>query len=226
MAFARTYHTETLLPDGTVLVTGGGETTGDYDVGNAVKEAELWSPTTEDWTTLAAGTAPRLYHSTGLLLPDATVLVSGGGRSPFSASLDQENAEIFAPPYLFKGPRPVITSAPASLGLAQPFVIQTPDAADIEKVTLVALGNTTHGINMNQRYLPLAFTAGSGQVTATAPATANLAPPGWYMLFLVDEEGVPSRSKIVSLPEPGFALLAGALAVVLLHRLHRRRRVT
>jgi hypothetical protein len=197
MAFPRAYHTETLLPDGTVLVTGGGRTTGDYDVANAVLQAEVWSPTTEAWTTLSSGAAPRLYHGTALLLPDATVLVSGGGRSPGPSPLDQENAEIFAPPYLFKGPRPVITDVPVNLTRNQPFAIITPDAARIQSVALVAVGNMTHGINMNQRFLPLTFTAGAGIVTATAPPNTSLAPPGWYMLFLVDSAGVPSVASFV-----------------------------
>jgi hypothetical protein len=197
MAHPRAYHTESLLPDGNVLVTGGGATTEDYDVPNAVRQAEVWSPDTETWTTLAAGAAPRLYHSTALLLPDATVLVSGGGRSPGPDPLDQPNAEIFAPPYLFKGPRPAITAAPTTLVRDQAFGIQTPDAARIAEVALIAVGNVTHGINSNQRYLPLAFSASPGWITATAPANANLAPPGWYMLFLVDDLGVPSVGAFV-----------------------------
>jgi len=197
MAFGRAYHTLTLLPDGNVLVTGGGRTTFDYGVDDAVKQAELWSPTTENWTTLAAGSAPRLYHSVALLLPDATVLVSGGGRSPGPDPRDQESAEVFAPPYLFKGPRPVITGSPATASYNQPIAISTPNAASIAKVSLVAVGNTTHGFNMNQRFVPLVFSNVSGTVTATTPANANLAPPGWYMLFLVDTNGVPSEAAFI-----------------------------
>ena len=80
MPFARTYHNSTLLPDGTVLVTGGGTDSASADVANAVLPAELWSPTTQTWTTLASMSAPRLYHSEALLLPDGRVLISGGGR--------------------------------------------------------------------------------------------------------------------------------------------------
>jgi len=198
MAFPRAYHVLTLLPDGNVLVTGGGRTTGDYDIPNAVYEAELWSPTTERWTTLAAMNAPRLYHGSAILLPDARVLVSGSGRSPGPDPRDQESAEVFAPPYLFKGPRPTITSAPTQLTRNATFTVQTPDAARIAKVALIAIGNMTHGFNMNQRYLPLSFTAGDGTLTVTAPANANLAPPGVYMLFLVDSLGVPSVATFVS----------------------------
>jgi chitodextrinase len=195
MAFPRAYHVETLLPDGSVLVTGGGRTVVDYDIANAVYAAELWSPTTETWTTLSSMQKPRLYHGSALLLPDGRVLVSGGGRSPGPDARDQLSLEIFAPPYLFKGPRPTISSAPAQLTRNQTFTIATPDAARIAKVTLVALGNMTHGINMSQRYLPLAFSTQAGQLTVTAPPDANTAPPGTYMLFVIDTQGVPSMAS-------------------------------
>jgi hypothetical protein len=81
---------------------------------------------------------------------------------------------------------------PAQLQLGQSFVVQTPDAARIAKVALVRLSNVTHAFNQNQRFLPLAFTPGTGALTVTAPATSNLAPPGYYWLFLVDTNGVPS----------------------------------
>jgi hypothetical protein len=198
MAFPRAYHVLTMLPDGNVLVTGGGRTTGQADIANAVYQAELWSPTTETWTTLSSAQAPRLYHGTALLMPDARVLVSGGGRGfGVIAASDQLNAEWFSPPYLFKGARPTITSAPAQLPYNQAFNIQTPDAASISKVVLISLGSMTHAFNMNQRYVTLASTAGGGSLSVTAPANANLAPPGYYMLFIVNTNGVPSVASIV-----------------------------
>lgn len=197
MAFPRAYHVETLLPDGSVLVTGGGRTTGDYDIPNAVYAAEIWNPTTETWTTMSSMQKPRLYHGSALLLPDGRVLVSGGGRSPGPDPRDQQSLEIFAPPYLFKGPRPVISSAPAALAYNQMFTVQTPDAASISKVALVALGNMTHGINMSQRYIPLAFSATVDGLSVMAPLDQNLAPPGFYMLFVINTQGVPSIASFV-----------------------------
>jgi hypothetical protein len=76
--------------------------------------------------------------------------------------------------------------------------IWTPNAASIRKVALVRLGAVTHSVNMEQRYVPLSFTVGSGWVTATAPGNANIAPPGRYMLFLVDSNGVPSVARMVT----------------------------
>jgi len=200
MAFPRTYGTLSVLPDGTVMMTGGGRTTNAIDVANGVLEAELWSPTSESWTTLAPMHASRLYHSTAVLLPDARLLVAGGGRfNSGTAPTDQLSAEIFAPPYLFKGPRPAITSAPAQLSYGQAFNVSTPSAGTIAKVALIAPANVTHTINMNQRYLPLTFTASGGNLSVTAPANSNLAPPGYYMLFIVDTNGVPSIARFVKL---------------------------
>jgi hypothetical protein len=109
MAFPRTYHTLTLLPDGTVLATGGGVTTDAVGVNGAVSHAELWSPVTEAWTTMASMQKPRLYHSTALLLPDGRVLAAGGGRfNGVNEPTDQLSSETYSPPYLLKGARPTI----------------------------------------------------------------------------------------------------------------------
>ena len=198
MAYPRTYHTSTLLPDGTVLVTGGGLNTEPTDTFHAVLPVELWSPVTKNWTTLASMNAPRLYHSVALLLPDARILISGGGRTvQCGESTDQLSAEFFAPPYLFQGPRPTITSAPAQLSYGQNFTVQTPNAGQIAKVSLIRFGAVTHAFNAGQRFLPLSFSAGSGSLTVTAPANSNLAPPGNYMLFIVNTNGVPSVAAVV-----------------------------
>src|SRR5215471_8066238 len=101
-------------------------------------------------------------------------LVHGGGRfDDLTAPTDQFSAEFFAPPYLFKGTRPVITSAPATVTLNQTFAVQTPDAARIAQVALIRYGAVTHTVNMGQRYIPLTFTAGSSSLTVTAPANSN-----------------------------------------------------
>jgi uncharacterized repeat protein (TIGR01451 family) len=206
MANPRSHHNLTILPDGQVLVTGGGRTTDKADFTTAVLPAEMWSPATKNWTTMASMQTPRLYHSTALLLPDATVLVAGGGRENGRSQpdpKDQPNAEIFSPPYLFKGARPVITSAPAVLSYGTGFTVVTPDAARIASVSMIPLGAVTHAYNQTQRFVPVTFTAGSGQLTVNAPADGNTAPPGNYMLFLVDNQGIPSVAAMVRLPAAG-----------------------
>jgi len=197
MAFPRAYHNLTLLPDGTVLATGGEKNTDVFDQTQAVFPAELWSPVTESWTTLAPLSVPRFYHSTALLLPDARVLVAGGGRWGGGAVDDQLSAEIYSPPYLFKGTRPAITSAPSALAYNSPFSVVTPDAARIASVSMLPLGTVTHHFNQNQRYLNLPFQVIAGGLSIQAPANANIAPPGYYMLFLVDTNGVPSLAAIM-----------------------------
>jgi hypothetical protein len=180
-----------LLADGTVLAVGGGLT---HPYGTPVKEAELYDPATGKWKTLAAQQVQRTYHSTALLLPDGRV-ISGG--SDFGGQ--DGTVEIFSPPYLFRGPRPSIATAPATLGYGESFSISTPDAGDIARVALVRPGATTHADNFDQRYVDLSFSPGSGTLQAVAPETAAKAPPGYYMLFLVNSDGVPSVATFVHL---------------------------
>lgn len=191
MAFPRRQLNATLLPDGKVLVTGGTSGSGFNNPNTPVFAAELWDPVAQTWSTMASAQVPRLYHSTALLLPDGSVLTLGGNN--------YRKPEIYRPPYFFKGTRPVITSAPGSVAYASQFPVQTAQAASIAKVTLVRLGSVTHAFNMNQRLNSLAFTAGTDTLTITAPADSNAAPPGDYMLFLVDATGVPSMASFVLL---------------------------
>lgn len=200
MAFPRTYHTLTLLPNGNVLATGGGTTTGVVDFAEAALEAELWSPVTKTWTTMARMQVPRLYHSTALLLPDGRVLVAGGGSfNDYPQPTDQLSAEIYSPSYLFEGTRPTITSAPTTIQYGTPFSVATPNASSIALVSLVRLGSVTHGFNFDQRFLALASEPISGGLNVQAPLNANVAPPGYYMLFIVDSNGVPSVAAVVRL---------------------------
>ena len=134
MNFPRRQHNATILPDGTVLVTGGtrgggapgtAEAFNDLDPGQPVHIAELWDPKTGQWTMLAAEKTDRCYHSTAVLLPDGRVLSAGGGEFILNEGTPQQvannpqdthyDAQVFSPPYLFKGPQPQITSAPDSV---------------------------------------------------------------------------------------------------------------
>jgi hypothetical protein len=199
MAFPRAYHNLTLLPDGNVLVTGGETTTNGQNVPGAVYPAELWNPQTETWTTMAAMQRPRMYHSTALLLPDGRVLSAGGYYPPYV----EANAEIYSPPYLFNGPRPTITSAPAAASYGETFFVGTPDGAAIASASLIRLGAVTHGIDMSQRFLNLSLAPAANGLNLQAPAGPNLAPPGYYMLFLLNSAGVPSVARIVQLGQFG-----------------------
>ena len=206
MAFGRRQHNLTVLADGTVLATGGNSSgAGLVDLNAGVYAAEQWDPATGQWRTLAAEQITRQYHSTALLLPDGRVLSSGGG---ICGTCDQvgylaKNAQVFSPPYLFQAdgtlaPRPTIDAAPTATSYGAAMEISTGNPSAIRKVALVRLGAVTHSNNMEQRYVPLAFTAGATSLTASAPANANVAPPGFYMLFIIDANGVPSVARMVS----------------------------
>jgi Domain of unknown function (DUF1929)/Bacterial Ig-like domain len=207
MAAGRRQHNLTVMADGTVLATGGNSSGAPFaDLDNGVYAAELWDPATGQWQTLAPMSVTRQYHSIALLLPDGRVLSAGGGMCGTCASVGYlaKNAEVFSPPYLFKkdgsgelAQRPVITSAPNWVSYNAPFAISSPNAASISKVALVRLGAVTHSVNMEQRYVPLAFSADGGTLNATAPSNANVAPPGVYMLFVIGADGVPSVAKMV-----------------------------
>jgi hypothetical protein len=192
MSIARRQLNLTLLPDGKVLASGGSGGFGFDNQNLPIYPAEMWDPATGHWTTMDSITVYRGYHSTALLLPDGRVLSAGGEQTG-------ANAEIFSPPYLFKGARPTTTSAPSSVKYGQTFLIGTPDAVSISQVTWIRLGSVTHAFNQSQRLNHLQFVQATGGLNITAPANANVAPPGHYMLFLVNSNGVPSTARIIQI---------------------------
>jgi hypothetical protein len=201
MAVARRHMNATILPDGQVLATGGTRGGGfvNIDPGLAVKEAELWNPSTGQWTTLAANNVMRVYHSVSLLMPDGTVLHGSSGDAMAGAQVvpPQRNHEIFSPPYLFKGARPRITSVPASVGYGQTFSVATPNAAQVNEVRWIRLGTVTHAFDAGQRANTLRFAVNAGNVEVEAPTGPRFAPPGHYLLFILNRNGVPSEGKVV-----------------------------
>jgi hypothetical protein len=205
MIYPRYKHNLVVLADGSVLAVGGSTV---YSLVSTVgvQAAELWNPANQTWNLMASAHDLRMYHSTALLLPDGRVLVAGGGR--LMPASDYLTAEIYSPPYLFKGPRPTITDAPPSTTYGSPIKIQTPDASSIASVALVRLASNTHAYDNDQRYVDLGFSKTSGSLVAQSPTSANLAPPGYYMLFLLDRAGVPSVARFIQIV-PSSANTAG-----------------
>src|SRR5437870_5205117 len=172
-------------------------------------DADLFDPATRTWSSAGQSTIARLYHSVALLLPDATVWVAGS--NPFQGAWEPR-MEIYTPAYLFTtntsgqvvpATRPRITTAPARVGYNAAFTVQTPDAADIASAVLIRPGSATHSFDFDQRLLNLAFTTGPGVLNVTSPLNSNVAPPGDYMLFLVNRKGVPSVAAWVQMsPTP------------------------
>ena len=199
MASARRQMNATILPNGKVFVTGGTTNAGNEPAGQ-VLSSEMWSPSTGNFTTMASAQTPRLYHSTAILLPDGRVISAGGGRP----GTEYKNAEIFSPPYLFvsgggAATRPTIDShLSKSVRPGSTIFVTTPDATNISDVTLIALSSVTHTRNMNQRFNRLSFTQGMGGLNVTLPSSSNSIPPGYYMLFILNSNGVPSVAQIIN----------------------------
>lgn len=203
----RLHGSATVMADGQVLVNGG-SLIDNWAFGVAYA-AKIWNPATSKWATAAKAAKMRLYHSVALLLPDATILTGGGGAPGPVTNL---NAEIYTPPYLFKkdrtgtlAPRPVITDAPTVTTWKQAFTVDTniTGADRVSKVTFIKTGSVTHTIDFDQRLVPVNYTtqatARGTQVTITAPDSADIATPGYYMVFVFNSAGVPSVAKIIRL---------------------------
>ena len=148
----------------------------------------------------------RGYHSTAVLLPDGRVFSGGDNAHPYepdgSRSLT-DNGEIYSPPYLFKGTRPVIKKAPRKIGWNERMKIVTEGRSAATSAVLIAPAATTHGNDMNQRMVELEEAEEGGMAarawTLVSPPNAGVAPPGYYMLFVLNQKGVPSVAKWVKL---------------------------
>ena len=218
MQHSRYYVYAVILPDRQVFVIGGrkghhshhpsrnlgregkqghANGSGDHEVPRdprAIHETELFNPDTEKWTRMAPMSLDRLYHSNALLLPDGRVMVAGSNPE---RRINELHIEIYHPPYLCRGPRPQIEEAPSEVSYGQEFEIETSEANDIEAVALIRPSATTHCLNTEERYVGLVFSQrGSGKIIAKIPDNRNLAPPGYYMLFIV-RDGIPSVARFV-----------------------------
>jgi len=215
MHFRRRQHNATVLPDGTVLVTGGTQGAAgnpdwlafnNIDPHVPVHVAELWDPETGKWTLMAEEVVDRCYHSTAVLLPDGRVLSAGGGEyAPGNPAFPNQpnpsvdthtDAQLFSPPYLSKGPRPQILAAPVGITYGQSFDVTVGAADKISKLSWIRLSSVTHSCNQSQMLVFLTFQQNGTRVTVQAPASPNIAPPGYYLLFVLNENGVPSVGRI------------------------------
>ncbi len=202
MSSQRLWGMATVLPNGQVMVGNGG--TSDTSISGAplgvpAKHIEIYNPDTNRWTIGPSSQYARLYHSVTLLLPDATVLIGGGG---LPGPVTNMNAEIWYPPYLFRADgslatRPVIDQAPTVVNPSDTFSVVSTNAADIGSIAFVKTGAATHSYDQNQRYVPLNFTRSGNTLTVSLPREPGDTPPGFYHLFLLDRNGVPSISHIV-----------------------------
>jgi hypothetical protein len=190
----------TILPDGKVLVSGG-SVQSEVATTDSLS-TQLYDPDSNSFSPAGSMEFPRLYHSNTILLPDATVMAVGGNPE---RTVYEPHIEIYSPPYLFNpdgssASRPVITGVtPSVIRYGAPFRISTPAAASIKEVVLIRPGAVTHAFDMEQRLVRLYFTARYGVLSVATPANGNIAPPGYYMLFILNSAGVPSGARFVRL---------------------------
>jgi len=188
MHHPRWFPNSVVLPDGTLFVVGGGR----FYNQDPVLEPEIFDPVSETWTEDVPMTVPRLYHSTALLLPDGRVWVAGTDG--------ETRMELYSPDYLAGGPRPILFAAPAGVTYNQNFPVPIADPNDVAAACFIRLSTVTHAFNMGQRHAPLDFVvSGDEEISVLAPADANLAPPGHYMLFIRNTAGVPAVAPIIQL---------------------------
>jgi YVTN family beta-propeller protein len=204
MSYPRRLANSVVLPDGRVLVTGGTRL-GNNGGADAVYAAEIWNPASGTWSVGASAAQVRVYHSATLLLPNGTVLSTGGGAP---GPVNNQNAELYYPPYLFTtvdgtaqlAPRPVMTSISAlAFDHGAALQLRLADAGAVARLVLIANGSVTHGFNSGQRFLEVPFTQSGQLLSATLPASASAAPPGYYQVIALNAAGVPSHGVIVGL---------------------------
>ncbi len=200
MSQARVEMDAVLLPNSKILALNGSAV--DEDTTTASLQADLIDP--DALTLLPAGqeSYPRVYHSNALLLPNATVAVLGG--NPRQGSWEP-HIEIYSPPYLFNPDsspayQPQIASVtPGTIDYGATFQVKTPDAASIASMVLIPPGTPTHAFDNSAREVGLNFTQSNGGLSVTAPPSSSIAPPGYYMLFMVNNSGVPSIGSFIQL---------------------------
>jgi hypothetical protein len=205
MQLPRMHLNAVLLPDRTVFVSGGAlQREGKIA---ARLQAEIYDPATNRWRIVATASIPRMYHSIALLLPDGRVVAAGGNPDKGTQvnweppdPNEELKMEVYSPPYLFKGSRPVIGSTPSEWKYGQTLKINSPQAGNIRWASLIKNGVTTHSFNTGQRLVDLEIVSrDSSSIQVKVTQKKNIAPAGWYMLFLTDKSGVPSVAKWIHL---------------------------
>jgi plastocyanin len=195
MAHARGLHNCVILPDRTVLVSGGGyrgETRAD-----AVHQAELYDPAINAFRSAGTQLVSRLYHSIALLLQDGRVITAGSNPDRGD---DELRLELYHPPYLFRGPRPFIQDVPQEWVCGNEVAIHTPQAFEIKWAHLIRPMAVTHSDDTSQRLIDLPIRERDAcHLHVAVTENPNLAPPGWYLLFLCNKAGIPSVARWIHL---------------------------
>jgi hypothetical protein len=200
--------TAILLPTGDVFVCGGTAVSRDTmpftTDATAVLESEIYHSSQDGqpdrWESLPAASVIRNYHSVALLLPDGRIWTAGSDKNAQQGRQNlQPRIEILNPPYVGQPGRPVIDETPAFVSLGADLPIRTLQAGAITRVAMLRTGSVTHAFHSDQRYVCLKFFSSGHMLIAVAPPDHNIAPPGFYLLFIIDQDGRPSEGKFIRL---------------------------
>jgi len=187
-----------LLPNGMVLVINGCSKGKSDAADPPVLEPDLYDPKTKSWTSLNPLKIGRRYHATALLLPNGKVMTAGTDREWNVIDEDLYDVEVFTPPYLQGKIGPLISNVQSELTIGQEFKIECPQSNEIKSIALIKPGSTTHSLNTDQRFVGLEITNTTQNfVSSKIPTNPNLVPKGYYMLFVMDSDGTPSKAKFV-----------------------------
>ena len=210
MSHRRRFANAIVLPSGEVLVIGGNDSGAKFsDVGTQLTP-EIWNPETGLWREVAPMSVPRNYHSVALMLPDGRVYAGGGGLHGGAA--DHQDSQIYTPPCLFNADgsladRPEIASAPNVMRHGVTFNVNADQG--LWKFSLIKMMAVTHGISIDQRYVSVPFDETSPGVYELYPdVNQNILPPGYWMLFALNDQGVHSVSRIIRIARDGRPELA------------------
>ncbi len=209
---ARTLANTIALPTGEILVIGGASSAGLFTDSGSIFEPEIYDPETNIWTLLAPMTIPRRYHATAILMTDGRILTAGGGLCNCAAN--HSDMQIYSPPYLFNSDGSLATRPALSAPESFPYnnTVGVTGSDNIEAFSLIRLSSVTHSNNNEQRRIPLAFTqTGTGVYSLSIPG-ANILPPGYYMLFAINNQGVPSIAETVQVGSSSPLDLSGSTA--------------
>ncbi len=202
LTYARSFANSVVLPDGRVFAAGGQSYALAFSDTTAILAGEVWSPSTGIFSVTAAASIPRTYHSVAVLLPDARVLVGGGGLCGVGCDNNHADFEYYSPSYLFapdgrEAARPAIVNAPAATGYNTQMTVTTSDPS-VTGFVLVRMGAATHSVDNDQRRVPLSIAGKAGtSYTVATPTSSGIATPGYYMLFALNAAGVPSKAAII-----------------------------
>jgi hypothetical protein len=193
--FGRRHAPNAYLPNGKLIFFGG--TNFQNSSSGAYKNAEIFDPVAKSWTVVNGMNVPKIYHSTGILLLDGRVWLAG---TQYSKSNWELRSEFFVPSY-YNATRPTISSSPTVGNYGGTINIPTSNAADVQKVSLIRLSTFTHGFNSEMRFIWLQIQSkGSSSVTVSAPVNAKIAPPGYYMIHVLNSAEVPSKARVIKIP--------------------------